>query len=281
MKSRAWIVSALFLALTAIAFSCKTTQGGSVESRVTKITVYSAALEKNMRVNVYVPANYDARKKYPVLYMLHGYTDTEDCWMPNLRLRQTADTLIAEGRIDPLIIVMPEIDNSFGINTDKIINMSLSFSAGSYEDYLYKDLVPYIDKNYGTIRNKSGRYVGGLSMGGFAALHLAFVHDDMFSKVGGHSPAFIEDMWLYPDAETRNERDPILIAGKKDLGKLRVYLDCGDRDSFKFYVGCEKLASVLAKKGTSCEYHLNPGEHTKEYWIENSEAYLLFYAGKN
>jgi len=169
------------------------------ESQVNKVTFYSKAVKNDMRFNIYLPKGYNRKAKYPVLYLIHGYTDNEDRWIPNLNLKAAADKLIDEDKITPLIIVMPQINNSFGINTDKIMNMSLKFSAGLYEDYLYKELIPYIDKNYHTLKNKRARYIGGLSMGGFAALHLAFRHPDMFSKVGGHSPAFIEDMWLYPN----------------------------------------------------------------------------------
>ena len=175
---------------------------------------------------------------------------------------------------------MPQIDNSFGINTDRAMNMSLSFSAGRYEDYLYRDLVSYIDKKYKTIKKRSGRYIGGLSMGGFAALHLAFRHPDLYSKVGGHSPAFIDDIWLYPTVESRNERDPIRLASDNNLGSIQVYLDCGENDSFGFYIGCAELYDVLQAKGVTSEYHLNSGEHNADYWINNSEQYLLFYAGK-
>ena len=250
------------------------------ESQVKKVTFRSKSLGKSMRFNIYLPKSYKNGKKYPVLYFLHGYTDNEDAWMPDLKLKETADRLIENDKIKPLIIVMPQIDNSFGINTDELINMSLDFSAGKYEDYLYKDLIHYIDSNYNTIKNRNSRYIGGLSMGGFAALHLAFRHINLFSKVGGHSPAFIEALWLYPNEELRNERDPIKIALKENLKSIQVYLDCGDNDSFKFYNGCNQLYTILQLKGVHSEYHLNSGEHNAEYWIANSEKYLLFYAGK-
>jgi enterochelin esterase-like enzyme len=276
---RTLVVAALCLStLLSCAGAPKAADAGA-ESRVEKLTFFSASLEKEMPFNIYLPRNYRAGQRYPVLYLLHGYKDKEDCWMPNLQLKAAADRLISEGRIKPLIIVMPLIDDSFGINTDPVMNLSMKFTAGRYEDYLYKDLVTYIDKHYSTVRNREGRYIGGLSMGGFAALHLAFTHPDLFSRVGGHSPAFIDDLWIYPNIEARIQRDPQQIAINNDLRSLRVYLDCGDTDSFKFYVGCGLLFSVLQAKGVPSEYHLNPGGHTKEYWMENSEAYLLFYAG--
>lgn len=249
-------------------------------SQVLKKKFYSRSLAQNMNFNIYLPNGYNKKNKYPVLYLIHGYSDNEDKWMPNLQLNEQADLLIENERIVPLIIVMPQIDNSFGINTDKVMNQSDAFTAGLYEDYLYKDLIPYIDKNYSTIKNKDGRFIGGLSMGGWAALHLAFIHTDMFSKVGGHSPAFIDASWLYPTFDIRTRRDPIKLASEKDLTSLKVYLDCGDKDSFKFYEGCNQLYTILQSNGVTSEYHLNDGEHNDTYWKKNSEKYLLFYAGK-
>jgi enterochelin esterase-like enzyme len=253
---------------------------GIESSKVIKKTFKSKSLKKDMNINIYLPKMYNKSIQYPVLYLIHGYSDNEDKWIPNLQLEKVADRLIENNQISPLIIVMPQIDNSFGINTSNKKNFSSNFSSGQYEDYIYKDLVSYIDKKYSTIKNRDGRYIGGLSMGGWAALHTAFIHIDMFSKVGGHSPAFINETWLFPTLEIRNERDPIYIASKKDLTKLKVYLDCGDRDDFKFYEGCEKLFVILQANGVSSEYHLNSGKHNDEYWKLNLEKYLLFYAGK-
>ena len=83
--------------------------------------VPSRALKQDMAVSVYLPAGYgehgDSRDSYPVLYMLHGYTGSETTWMPGLKLQETADTLIADGSIGPLIIIAPNIDNSYGIDS--------------------------------------------------------------------------------------------------------------------------------------------------------------------
>jgi len=252
------------------------------KSQVLKMSFNSQSLGKEMNFNIYLPKGYNRNKQYPVLYMIHGYSDNQDKWMPNLQLGNAADILIENGKITPLIIVMPQIDNSFGINSDKTgyAPNGFVFTAGRYEDYLIQDLIPYIDKNYSTIKNKNGRYIGGLSMGGWAALHLAFTYTKMFSKVGGHSPALIDDAWLYPTVKLRNEREPAAIASNKNLKALKVYLDCGDKDIFKFYEGCDLLNKILQAKGVSSEYHLNSGEHNDAYWKANSEKYLLFYAGK-
>jgi enterochelin esterase-like enzyme len=258
--------------------------------RLTKITFSSKALKKEMKVNIYLPEGYSDKNKYPVLYLIHGYTGNEDSWMPDLQLDKKADVLIDRKEIAPLIIVAPQIDNSYGINSandSRKPDLSFStFDTGMYEDYLYKELVPYIDTTYSTITSREGRYIGGLSMGGWVALHMAFTHEDMFSKVGGHSPAIFLDgyaggamSFVYPTNELRNERDPIRVAQSKDLTRLKVYLDCGAQDSYKFFEGCDKLNKILHSKGVDSKYYLNQGAHDGEYWKANIEKYLMFYAG--
>lgn len=263
----------------------------NTSERYKKITISSEALQKDMRVNVYLPKEYSENKKYPVLYLIHGYTGTEDTWFPGLQVETKADELIEKKELEPLIIVAPQIDNSYGINSEKFSVESgippSHFTTGMYEDYLYKELIPYIDTNYSTISSKEGRYIGGLSMGGWVALHMAFEYTDMFSKVGGHSPAIFLDgysgsamAFVYPTEEMRNERDPIRVAENKDLTSLKVYLDCGDNDSYQFYEGCEQLNKILKSKGVDSQYYLNTGAHDGAYWGANVEKYLKFYAGK-
>ncbi len=264
-------------------------QSQAVQERYTKISFPSTVLNKNMNVNIYLPEGYSKDKKYPVLYLIHGYTATEDTWMPDLEADKKADDLIKKNEIDPLIIVAPRVDDSYAINSAKVTGETGSpsdkYNTGMYEDYFCKELIPYIDKNYSTISGKEGRYLGGMSMGGWSALYLAFTHTDLFSKVGGHSPAIFLDgypgsamTFVYPTEELRNERDPLRLAQNKNLAGLKVYLDCGDQDGCTR--GCDRLIAILKSKGVDSQYHLNKGDHDNAYWGANVESYLKFYAGK-
>jgi enterochelin esterase-like enzyme len=257
-------------------------------STLLKITFDSKALNKKMKVNIYLPKGYSNQIKYPVLYMIHGYTGNQDSWMPGLEMEKKADGLINSNKIAPIIIVAPQIDNSYGINTIKDSSKSSSlnslFDAGQYEDFLSKELISYIDKNYSTIQSREGRYIGGMSMGGWVALHMAFAHLDLFSKVGGHSPALLINSpgnaiaWVYPTKELRKERDPMQVAQDKDLKSLKIYLDCGKQDLRN--EGCNSLYKILQSKGVDSQYHLSEGAHDGAYWSTNIEKYLIFYAGK-
>jgi enterochelin esterase-like enzyme len=253
----------------------------------------SKILGKKMRIVVYLPQGYSRQNEYQVLYLLHGYSHTEENWLKKIEIDKKADEMIVAEKIKPVIIVMPQIDNSFGINSALQTSVvggndpKFNFNFGRYEDYLYQEVIPYIDTHYNTIPYREGRWIGGQSMGGYAALHLAFEHKDMFSKTAGHMPALSLNSFLdsqknrlYQIEVVRQEWDPINIARNKDLSDIEVYLDCGKNDGYKLFDGCELLYNFLKEKGISVEYHLNSGEHNSAYVKENIEKHLLFYAGK-
>jgi enterochelin esterase-like enzyme len=266
-------------------------------SKIQKATFHSRSLDQDMKMNVYLPKGYNHTQHYPVLYIMHGYSGTETGWMPELGLDAAADKLIETGKIVPLIIVAPQLDNSYGINsspTYSITNPGDPFTSyyGMYEDYIYKDLIEYVDTHFSTIANREGRYIGGNSMGGFISLHTAFLHPNLFSKAGGHSPALFLNDWsttggenglkafLYPTDEERKIRDPLIISKDLDLSNIKVYLDCGDQDENKFYEGTEQMYNLLKAKGVAVEYHKSKGKHDVDYWKPMLDNYLLFYAGK-
>lgn len=251
----------------------------SASPHVDKVRFLSDSLRKEMLFNIYLPQGYTEKKKYPVLYLIHGYGGDENSWMPQLRIDQAADELIAEKKIRPLIIVSPEIDNSYGFNSNE----------GNYSDYIVRDLVQYVDGHFSTEPDREHRWIGGLSMGGWVALYNGFTHPELYSKIGGHSPAVWMDdwadtgdlrTWLYPTDEARQQRDPLLLAESQDLSGISVYLDAGDQDYYKFYEGAEALNRKLQEKHVKSEYHHAPGEHDDVYWMAHTKEYLQFYAGE-
>jgi len=255
---------------------------------VTSVVFTSAALGRAIGFDIYLPPGYDTGKRYPVLYLLYGYGGGQHSWFEGLNADGVATELITQRAIAPLIIVSPDYGNSFAVNT--VPGQAPDpggVSEGPYDDYLSRDLVRYVDSHYATIASREGRYVGGASMGGFAALHLAFRHPDLYSKVGGHSAAlwtytsgdqFVGQRdWLYPTEQLRDERDPFRLAGNPGVKQLDVYLDDG-RDDMLLGKD-EALYQALKRRGVHVQWHPNPGDHSMTYWQSHVRDYLLFYAG--
>ncbi|WP_162463402.1 outer membrane protein assembly factor BamB family protein [Paenibacillus psychroresistens] len=261
----------------------------NLNSKIDDIEIASEALQRKISFNVYLPPGYDAGKQYPVLYSMYGYGGTRNYIFGSMGLDQVTDRLIKAGSINPLIIVSPDYGNSFGVNTKpgQGVNPG-SVDEGSYEDYLIKELIPYVDSHYSTAPAKESRYIGGFSMGGYAALFLGFSHPELFSKIGGHSASIwdysVNDEyagqrdWLYPTEALRNLRDPFRLADTRSLGSVQVYLDAGESDGLA--VVDEKLYNLLKAKQIPAEWHTSPGGHATSYWSSHFEDYLNFYSGK-
>ncbi len=252
-----------------------------------KASIDSSSLKKKMNLNIYLPPGYDKNAQYPVLYLFHGYGGNENSWADDMDLQSTAGKLFGNGKLRPFIIVTPYTANSFGINSSDTLTTRNGEDHGPYEDYILKDVVGYVESHYPVQKNREGRYIAGLSMGGYVALHLGLRYSDIFSRVGGTSPAIwlnaadstiaaSDIAWLYPTGETRKERDPLLLAASRDLTHTKVWLDCGTEDGYGFYEGCEKLYAALQAKGVRAEYHAYPGGHDTGYWSEHLEAMLTY-----
>jgi enterochelin esterase-like enzyme len=287
-----WRIVILLFMVAILTSSCSSTipaigetstydQGYSIR----KIQFRSDSLDKMMNMNIFLPQGYSSHEKYSVLYLLHGAGGNEDSWIKDMEVDKQASTLIADQQMDPVIIVMPNYDNSYGTNYSSQTHSEHGRDYGMYEDYLTKDVISYVDMHYQTLQSPEGRYIGGLSMGGFAALHIAFNHQDMFSKVGGHSPAMFLDAttdlkWLFDNEQMRESTDPIYIARAKDIGQLDIYLDHGDRDMGHVMDSTKRLHTILKEKSAHVQYHIFGGEHNGSYWRANTQSYLKFYADK-
>ncbi len=261
------------------------------KSKIEEVNFYSDVLGKEMSMLVYLPEGYKGLTSFPVLYFLHGRSGNENI-MLEMGINTKADKMIKEGEIKPMIIVCPRIENSRGVNSSLICkevsdhgDNNRIINTGMYEDYFIKEIVPLTDKTFRTINDRKGRYIGGVSAGGYAALHNTFRHQDMFSKAGGHMPALEleleeEDKPYYEDMNVWEKYDPIRIAKNNNISSdLDIYLDAGDKDEGKFYEGCLILHETLKGKGINSQNHLFSGHHSAEYIQSNIEKYLKFYGG--
>lgn len=165
--------------------------------------IHGVSLEKNVthesadrNVAIYLPPSYKTSpdKRYPVIYLLHGISDTENSWVEAwtkendgyATLQDEMDKGIAEGKLGEMIVVMPdERTNAFG---SFYVNSS---ATGNWEDFTTKDLVSYVDSKFRTLAKSESRGICGHSMGGYGAITLGMKHPEVFSVVYGINPAVI------------------------------------------------------------------------------------------
>ena len=260
------------------------------EPDIDDVDFSSVILDKEMKLKIYMPPGYEEGVFFPVLYFFPDGGGSVYTVMDGYGTAEKAEAMIEAGIIEPIIIVAVDIDRSFGVNSAETVETVETesgkvFERGMYEDYFVKEIIPYIDENYNTIDDKSARYAGGYSMGGFAALHIAMRNPEIFSKAGGHSPSlFIESFpdetvteFLYPTDEIRQERDPLRIARDFDDKSLKIFIDVESGGSS----GVKYLYDILKDRGMDAEFHVMSISHSRMSCYENMEAYLLFYAGKD
>ena len=248
--------------------------------------VESIILGKSMNLSVYCPDGYE-KATLSVLYFLHSRTGNEQL-LSQLGMDAAADALIKAGEINPLRIVCPNLDNSRGINSAEqyreVRGKYGIVHKGRYEDYLLDELIPFVESTFPAIMDRSARYIGGISSGGYTALSIGLRHPERFSKVGGHMPAVDlsyaeEDECYFENEAMWLQYDPIAIAAHSAFKNLHVFLDDGKDDEGQFYRACEKLFWILQRNGADVQYHLFEGHHNEEYVLSNLDSYLRFYNG--
>ncbi len=180
--------TSFFISLSFVLFCISASaQQGSKE----RIKVYSQAIEGNLvndpaerDVTVYLPPSYsiEPQRRYPVVYMLHGFTDNDSQWFGWekhwINLHQVIDSALAEGQTKEMIVVMPNAYNRF-----KGSMYSSSITIGDWETFVAKELVSYIDANYRTIPNVRSRGLAGHSMGGYGTIRLGMKNPDVWSAI--------------------------------------------------------------------------------------------------
>lgn len=248
----------------------------------------SQLVGKTLPYNVILPRDYQtSRTRYPVLYLLHGFSGHYSDWATRTNLADYA----AEYR---LIVVTPEGNN--GWYTDSATN-----AADKYETYILQELIPDVDRRFRTIQTRYGRGIAGLSMGGYGALKFGLKHPDQFVFAASLSGATATAAWTEEDlkgmtairdslfgvfgpagSETRRKNDIFQIV--RGLTPARVttlpyfYLDCGTED---FLIDMnQQFAVVLREKKVAHEYRELPGNHNWAYWDQQVQEVLRIAAQK-
>ena len=275
-------ISLLFL-LIIFLFNSKICFAGVNGKVIKSIKFHSQILDTIVNYSIYLPPSYEeSTKKYPVLYLLHGYTDNENTWLDNAFVNQVADQKILSKEIDEMIIVMPNGGLKWFVNQPN--------GDFNYEDMFVKEFIPYIEKTYRVKANKRHRAISGLSMGGYAALGYAMRHPDIFATCVAYSAAIRPDDevlktsqkhfdYLYAHvygknvkgkarlSEHWNKNNPIYLAKNISTEKLKSvnwYITCGDDDWL--YYGNSVLRKIFRDRGIPHEYRVMDGRHNWYYW---------------
>jgi len=205
---------------------------------------------------VYLPPCYDQKtdERYPVLYLLHGQTYTDDQWV-RLGAVKVVDDLIISGESAPFIIVFPD---------DRYWNLEAGPGFGTR---LVNAVVPYIDSTYRTLAGRDHRAIGGMSRGAGWSLRLGLTRSDLFGIVGLHSLAvFSKDASKISDWV---ETIPI-------DSRPTIFMDIGDND--QELIEAKKVEASLSEYKLHHEWHLYSGDHTEKYWGAHVEEYIRWYA---
>lgn len=252
----------------------------SKPGNVEHVWYYSAENDMTRRMYVYTPAGYEknGKKKYPVLYLLHGGGGDEDAWSTLGRTCQILDNLIAQGKAEPMLVVMPNGNpNQYAAQTLNIpVKQEVKKYASGFDNYtsLVADIVPYIEKNYNVIKNRKGRSVAGLSMGGGQSFYIAFRNIDVFSSVGIFSSGLIGSSAIGGAPFDAEAQVPGMISTPAKFNKFDViYLSCGEQDNR--IDGMKAFKEQLDEKGyKGVVWEQYPGGHEWKVWRRNLSSYV-------
>ena len=207
----------------------------------------SKSTNTSRRAFVYTPPGYekDTKKKYPVLYLQHGWGEDETAWANQGRANLIMDNLIAENKIKPFIIVM-----TYGMTNDIRPGAPgglRSFDIKPFQTVLLDELIPYVDANFRTIADQSHRAMAGLSMGGFETHTISLNRSDVFSYYGLLSGG------VYKPDEI------------KDKSKVKlIFMSCG---SYENPDGVTKAADTLKMAGYRAEFYVSQNtRHEFQTW---------------
>lgn len=245
----------------------------SFAKQVDTIEVFSPSMHTKIKNVIILPADYENKTNLPVLYLLHGYGGNHKTW---IQVNPELPDLATQYGI---IIVCPDGKNSW--YWDSPVNPEIK-----YETYVSKELTGYIDKYYKTRKDKSGRAVTGLSMGGHGGLWLGIRHQDVFGACGSTSGGVdirpFPNNWEMKDVlgnyQENNERwnnHTVIRQLHLIKSELAIIIDCGTEDFF-FEVN-ENLHKEMIYRNIKHDYISRPGAHNGQYWNNSIGYQLLFF----
>lgn len=202
--------------------------------QVVQVLFPSPSTNSTRRAFVYLPPTYDGKKKFPVLYLQHGWGEDETAWSRQGHANLIMDNLIAEGKCEPFIIVM-----TYGMTNEAKFGTIGSFKVDNFQKVLVDELVPYIDSHFKTKANKDNRAMAGLSMGGMETKAITLARPEVFGYYGLLSGG------TYAPADI------------KDKNQVKViFMSCGSKE---FPDGINKAAADLKAAGFNAVPYISEG----------------------
>ena len=233
--------------------------------KIDTISYASKTVGTTRKALVYTTPGFSKSNKYPVLYLLHGIGGDEKEWLKGGSPQIILDNLFAEGKIKPMIVVMP---NGRAIKDDRATGNIMAPDKvqgfATFERDLLDDLIPFIEKTYPTLTDRENRAIAGLSMGGGQSLNFGLGNLDKFAWVGGFSSAPNTKM---PEVLVPNPEET-----KKKLNLL--WISCGDKDNLITYG--KRLHDCLLENNVPHVYYLEPGGHDFKVWKNGLYMYSQF-----
>ncbi|MBN1305521.1 MAG: hypothetical protein JXA13_13870 [Anaerolineales bacterium] len=234
--------------------------------QVTQVLYYSQAFGTQRRYFVYTPPGYhENTDSLPVLFLLHGYSDDDSAWTTVGKANLITDNLLADGKIKPMLIVMPYGQFDSHVVVDQALDPGFQ---EKYEKQILMEIIPYIENTFRASPDPKHRAIAGLSMGGFQAAIIGVNHPERFSTVGMWSPVFFDDPSLLLAR---------IAAAPDDLKHSfhYIHVGVGQKDSL---IGCSfTIDKFLSEQDIDHEFTLTPGEdHTWIVW----RSYLVDFLPK-
>ncbi|QJB32009.1 esterase [Chitinophaga oryzae] len=223
--------------------------------RIDTVRYNSTTVGNQRKALIYTPPGFSRQKKYPVLYLLHGIGGDEKEWLNGGMPQVILDNLYAEGKVEPMIVVMP---NGRAMKDDRAIGNIMTpdkvQAFATFEKDLLHDLIPYIQKNYPVYTDRDHRAIAGLSMGGGQSLNFGLGNLDKFAWIGGFSSA--------PNTKMPEELVPDPTTAKQQIKLL--WISCGASDGLVTF--SRRTHEYLQKNDVPHIYYIEPGVHDFKVW---------------
>ncbi len=244
------------------------------------ITVKSKSLNRRADITVYVPKEIGNEHTVDVVILLHGVYGSHWAWAMNAGVHKTANRLIQQGKLRPMVLVMPS-DGLFGDGSGY-----LSHKQEDYEKWIVEDVVAVVKEQILGINNKSNFFITGLSMGGYGAMRLGARYPSIFRSFSGLSSITeYSQMSLFLEKGEYEKLSNLvlkqenvldcLMANKENLPEFRF--DCGKEDLLIEFN--RELHQRLEENNIKHSYVEYPGSHQWDYWKIHIEDSLLFFGG--